>query len=108
MMTEHTSTSLHDLVVRTFAAVEAKDVEAMMSLLADDAVIIDPHFPTPQMQGKVAITEAFRGGDEWHAVIRLHHRELLRVRERAMCGSRDGNTPCPDTRNEAKLPPGLH
>ena len=60
-MTEHTSTSLHDLVIHTFAAVEAKDLEAMMSLLADDAVVIDPHFPTPQMQGKAVITEAFRG-----------------------------------------------
>ena len=60
-MTEHTSTSLHDLVIRTFATVEAKDLEAMMSLFADDAVVIDPHFPTPRMQGKAAIREAFRG-----------------------------------------------
>ena len=60
-MTEHTDTSLHDLVIRTFATVEAKDLEAMMSLFADDAVVIDPHFPTPQMQGKAAIREAFRG-----------------------------------------------
>ncbi len=44
-MTEHTSTSLHDLVIRTFAAVEAKDLEVMMSLFADDAIVIDPHFP---------------------------------------------------------------
>jgi len=61
MMTEHTSTSLHDLVIRTFATVEANDLEAMMSLFADDAIVIDPHFPTPQMQGKAVITEAFRG-----------------------------------------------
>ena len=60
-MTEHTSTSLHDLVIRAFAAVEAKDLEAMMSLFADDAVVIDPHFPTRQMQGKAAIREGFRG-----------------------------------------------
>jgi ketosteroid isomerase-like protein len=32
----------------------------MMSVFADDAVVIDPHFPTPQMQGKAAITEGFR------------------------------------------------
>jgi len=37
-MTEHTGTSLHDLVIRTFATVETKDLEAMMSLFADDAV----------------------------------------------------------------------
>jgi ketosteroid isomerase-like protein len=61
MMTEHTSTSLYDLAIRTFATVEAKDLEAMMSLFADDAVVIDPHFPTLRMQGKAAIREGFRG-----------------------------------------------
>ena len=60
-MMEHMDTSLHDLIMRTFATLEAKDLEAMMSLLADDAVVIDPHFPTPRMQGKAAITEGFRG-----------------------------------------------
>ena len=59
-MTEHTETSLHDLVIRTFATVETKDLEAMMSLFADDAVVIDPHFPKPQMQGKAVITEALK------------------------------------------------
>jgi ketosteroid isomerase-like protein len=61
MMTEHTDTSLHDLVIRTFATVETKDLEAMMSLFADDAVVIDPHFPTPRMQGKATIRKGFRG-----------------------------------------------
>jgi ketosteroid isomerase-like protein len=60
-MMEHMDTSLHDLITRTFATVEAKDLDAMMSVFADDAVVIDPHFPTPQMQGKAAITEGFRG-----------------------------------------------
>jgi ketosteroid isomerase-like protein len=55
------NTSLHDLVIRTFATIEAKDLDAMMSLFADDAVLIDPHFATPQMQGKAVITEAFQG-----------------------------------------------
>jgi ketosteroid isomerase-like protein len=32
-----------------------------MSLFDDDAVLIDPHFPTPRMQGKAAITEGLRG-----------------------------------------------
>jgi ketosteroid isomerase-like protein len=54
-------TSLHDLVTRTFAAVQAKDLDTTMSLFADDAVLIDPHFPTPRMQGKAAITEGLRG-----------------------------------------------
>jgi ketosteroid isomerase-like protein len=52
-------TSLHHLITRTFAAVEAKDLDAMMSVFADDAVVFDPHFPTPQMQGKADITEGF-------------------------------------------------
>jgi len=51
---------LHELITRTFAAVEAKDLDGMMSVFADDAVVIDPHFPTPQMQGKADITEGFR------------------------------------------------
>ncbi|SRR5579884_2678604 len=59
-MTEHTNTALHTLVIRTFATIEAKDLEAMMSLFADNAVVIDPHFPTAQMQGRAVITEAFR------------------------------------------------
>ena len=59
-MIEHTNTSLHDLVTRAFATIEAKDLKAMMSLFADDAVVIDPHFPRSQMQGKAVITEAFR------------------------------------------------
>lgn len=58
---EHTDTPLRDLVGRTFASIEARDLEAMMALFADDAVLIDPHFPTPRMQGKAVITEAFRG-----------------------------------------------
>jgi ketosteroid isomerase-like protein len=54
-------TSLHDLVTRTFAAVQAKDLDTMMCLFADDAVLIDPHFPTPRMDGKAAIKEGLRG-----------------------------------------------
>jgi ketosteroid isomerase-like protein len=53
--------SLQDLITRAFAAVEAKDLGLMMSLFAEDAVLIDPHFPTPRMQGKAAITEGLRG-----------------------------------------------
>lgn len=53
-------TSLHDLISHTFAAVEAKDLNTMLNVFADDAVVIDPHFPEPQMHGKAAITEGFR------------------------------------------------
>ena len=51
-MTERTDTSLHDLVIRTFATVEAKDLDAMMSVFADDAVVIDPHFRRRRCKGK--------------------------------------------------------
>ena len=53
-------TSLHDLIMRPFLAIEAKDLDALVSVFADDAVVIDPHFPA-QMQGRAAITEGFRG-----------------------------------------------
>ena len=36
------SLSLHTLVIRTFASVEAKDLDGTMSLFAEDAVVIDP------------------------------------------------------------------
>lgn len=38
-------TPLHDLITRTFAAVEAKDLDAMVGVFADDALVIDPHLP---------------------------------------------------------------
>src|SRR6476619_4152885 len=60
-MTKHTSTRtstlLHDLVSSTFATLEAKDLEAIMSLFAEDAVLSDPHIPTPRMEGKAAIRQ---------------------------------------------------
>jgi ketosteroid isomerase-like protein len=61
-MTEYSSTSLHALVLHTFTTVEAKDLETMIRLFADEAVVFDPHFPTPQMQGKVAILHSDHAG----------------------------------------------
>jgi ketosteroid isomerase-like protein len=55
------NTALHDLVSRIFTAVEAKNLELMISQFADDAVLIDPHFPAGRLQGKGAITEGMRG-----------------------------------------------
>ena len=59
-MTEHADTALHDLVIHAFATLQAKDLETLMNLFAEDAVIIDPHFPTPRMQGQAAIRKGFR------------------------------------------------
>ncbi len=61
MMMEHTDTSLQNVVTRTFTTLEAKDLDAMLNLFADDAVLIDPHFPTSPMQGKAAIKKGFQG-----------------------------------------------
>lgn len=52
--------SLHELSTGIFAAVEAKDVEAMMRYFAEDATLIDPHFPLVRMQGKAAIADGMR------------------------------------------------
>ena len=51
---------MQDLVNRVFAAVQAKDLETLMTLFADDALLIDPHFPQERLQGKTAIREAMR------------------------------------------------
>ena len=54
------SVTLRNLVTDTFASLEAKDLEALMRLFADDVVLIDPHFPAPRMQGKAVVRESMR------------------------------------------------
>jgi ketosteroid isomerase-like protein len=56
----HQDTGLFELVTSAFAAIEAKDLPALMRLFADDAIVIDPHFPRPQMHGEAVITQCFR------------------------------------------------
>ena len=51
------SLALRTIVDQVLAAFEAKDVEGVLERLADDAVLIDPHYPTPRMAGKGAIRE---------------------------------------------------
>jgi ketosteroid isomerase-like protein len=53
---------LRDLIERMFAAVEARDVGAVLAFLTDDAILIDPHYPRPRMAGKPAIAEGLRWG----------------------------------------------
>ena len=55
-------TPLRALVERTFAAVEAKDLSAALQCFAEDAVLIDPHYPSPVMDGKAAIADGLRWG----------------------------------------------
>jgi ketosteroid isomerase-like protein len=45
------------LVEQLLRAVETKDIEAVLACFADDAVFFDPHYPTPEMRGKVAIRQ---------------------------------------------------
>jgi ketosteroid isomerase-like protein len=58
-MAEDTPTAIHDLVRRTFATLQAKDLETLMQLFADGAIVLDPHFPTQLMQGKATIRKGF-------------------------------------------------
>lgn len=48
-------------VEQVFARFAAKDLEAVMALFAEEAIVFDPHYPTPLMSGKGAI----RSGFEW-------------------------------------------
>jgi len=44
-----------------FRSFESKDIDLIMSLFADDAILIDPHYPVMEMKGK----EAIRKGLTW-------------------------------------------
>jgi ketosteroid isomerase-like protein len=56
------STPLRTLIEQSFAAVEAKDLDAVLQCFAEDAVLIDPHYPSPVMDGKAAIADGLRWG----------------------------------------------
>jgi ketosteroid isomerase-like protein len=51
---------LRRLVESSFAAVEAKDLAAVLATFADDAELDDPHYPNPHMVGKAAIADGLR------------------------------------------------
>jgi len=53
-------TSISQLTQGLIAAFEARDLPAALAFFADDAVVIDPHYPQPVMKGKVAIQQGFR------------------------------------------------
>ena len=55
------NTSVSKLVKKCFQAVEAKDIEAVLACLTDDAQFIDPHYPKVHMKGK----EEIRAGLTW-------------------------------------------
>jgi len=51
-----------DQVEKLFALFAAKDVEKVLAAFADEAVVFDPHYPVPEMKGKVAIRQGFEWG----------------------------------------------
>ena len=50
-----------DIIKTVFAAMQARDISAVLACFAEDALFLDPHYPYPEMQGKVNI----RAGLEW-------------------------------------------
>ena len=40
----------------------AKDIDAVLPMFADDAVLIDPHYPQPRMKGRAEIERGLRWG----------------------------------------------
>ena len=51
-----------ELFVRLIDAFMAKDLNLVLSLFADDAVLIDPHYPQARMRGRAAIERGLRWG----------------------------------------------
>lgn len=51
-----------ELTERFFAAVMAKDMTAVLAFFADDAQLIDPHYPKMYMKGKAAIKDGLTWG----------------------------------------------
>lgn len=90
------SGSALELLEAAIRAVEAKDLAALRSLVADDASFVDPHYPTPRTVGWAAISEQlrwafgaievfrfeignrFESGDGRHAAIEVDSHHVLR------------------------------
>mgnify|MGYP001361164294 CR=1 FL=1 len=51
--------TISQLTQQLIAAFEAKDLSAVLAFFADDAVVIDPHYPQAVMKGKAAIQQGF-------------------------------------------------
>lgn len=51
-----------EMIAALLDAVTAKDLPAVMALIADDAVFFDPHYPETRMVGKQAIARGIGWG----------------------------------------------
>ena len=56
------SLPLRARVEQAFATVETMNLDAVLALFAQDAVLYDPHYPRPHMAGKGQIAEGLRWG----------------------------------------------
>ncbi len=52
------------LLETMFATFAAKDLDRVLSFFANDALVYDPHYPTPEMKGKAAIRQGLAWGLE--------------------------------------------
>lgn len=50
-------TTPKEIALQLLAAMTAKNKTDILALMADDAVLFDPHYPSPLMTGKAAISE---------------------------------------------------
>lgn len=71
-----------EILEASFEALGRRDVEASLALFADDALLIDPHYPNPHMTGHAAI----RQGLEWVMTVM----DQLGFRIVSYFGSEDG------------------
>ncbi len=53
---------LRAFVQQVFRTAETMDVNATVALFAEDGVLFDPHYPTPNMVGKAAIADGLTWG----------------------------------------------
>jgi ketosteroid isomerase-like protein len=59
---ERLMSNQREMVERFFAAVMAKDMDGVLAFFADDAELIDPHYPKVHMKGKAAIKDELAWG----------------------------------------------
>jgi ketosteroid isomerase-like protein len=55
-------TQARDILERTFRALESRDRVAALACFAPDAVLFDPHYPQPRMEGIAEIAEGLDWG----------------------------------------------
>ena len=77
----------------------AKDLEKAVSFFADDAVMIDPHYPQPRMQGRAEIERGLRWG------LASLDKPGFSVRNRAVAGAIEFYEV--DTRHKLKFGPTI-